>query len=180
MVLDHPVGEGLRHHGPLVFEVRSGGDAGAVGIGGGGHDAVHHGGGEGDVFGHVGPEVRVAQACEARHHLGHGAAIGGEIVAAQNGEGRQTAGLARADGLDEEAGGGAWTVRVAQVVENVRVLIIQLTRCRIMAIALLGDGEGDDLDGRQAHRFDERLGVLRRDEHAAQGPDHPAALTLLV
>ena len=180
IVFDHPVVIGLGDDGPGILEPRCGGDAGAVGVGRCGHDAVHHGGGEGGVLCHVAPKLRVAQACEARDHLRHGAAILRKIVAAQHGEGREAAGLSGPQCLDEEAGRGARMLRMAEVVDDVGVLFVQLARRRIMTIALLGDGEGDDLHQGQAHGLDEGLRVLRRHDHAAQCADHAAAFARLV
>ncbi len=60
------------------------------------------------------------------------------------------------------------------------MLFVQLAGGGVVAIALLGDGEGDDLHRWRGHRVDQRLWVLRRHQHVAQTAYHAEALARLV
>jgi hypothetical protein len=51
------------------------------------------------------------------------------------------------------------------------MLLIQRGRRRVVAVALLGDGERHDLHGGLAQRVQQRLGVLGRNEDILDGAD---------
>ena len=67
--------------------------------------------------------------------------------------------------LDQEAGRGARPRRVGEVMRDVGMGLVERRGRRIVAIALLGDGQRDDLHRRIAQRAQQRLRVLGRDQH---------------
>ncbi len=160
IVLDHPLDEGFGHQRPGIFGAEPAGDELAVIVGGGGHDAVDHGGGEGDFFSHVAAEFCVTQLGKAGDDAGGGLAVGREIVAAHHGEGRNAGGAAAGQRLHDEAGGGNRVLRVLEIVDDVGVLLVELSGCGIVAIALFGDGQRDDADFGARHQVDEAVALL--------------------
>ena len=63
-----------------------------------------------------------------------------------------------------------------EVVHDVRMGLVQGTSRRVMAIALLGHGQGDDPRLRRAHRLEELLDLPRRDDHLPDRADDPERL----
>ena len=51
------------------------------------------------------------------------------------------------------------------------MVLVQLAGRRIVAIALLGDGQGDDADGGVGHRREQRRWIFRSHDDAPQSAD---------
>ena len=64
--------------------------------------------------------------------------------------------------------------RVREVVDDVGMGAVQAAGGRVVAVALLGDGQGDDADVRVGHAGDDGLGVLGGDEHVLRPRRRPA------
>ena len=138
---------------------------------GGGDDAVDHGAREGALGGDPVGEGGIDQAAELEHDAaGHGAVVG-EVVAGEHGEGSGAGGAAAVEGADEEARGRARRGRVREVVDDVGMGAVEAAGGRVVAVALLGDGQADDADGWVGHAGDDGLGVLEGDEHVLDHVD---------
>ena len=180
IILDHPLGEGLRHHRPCVRDAEPRRDPRAVFIARGGHNTVDHSRGAGGVIRHPAPEVSIPQLGEPRQHALHSHAVGGEIVAAEDCEGlearrapRRQRRRQKSDGRDRRAG-------MREVVPDIGIILIQHIARRVVAVTFLRHGERDDFNIRVEHRGNERRRIFRRHQHIAYGADDPQPLAALI
>ena len=144
-VLDHPLDEGLRAHGPGVLDAEALGEFHPGAIGGRGRDAVDHGAGEVDVLVDPGDEVGDAAQREAAHGLPGDCAVVRQVVAAHDrrapGAGEPTA-LERGD--DKSQGAARRVVAVGREIrEHGSGTRGELARA-VCLIPSLGDRHGDD------------------------------------
>ena len=139
------------------------------------HDAVDHRGGERDFILDEAAEIGVARARRsATTTLRDGAAVRRKVVAAQHREGRDGPHRAGApQRLDEKARRGARLARVREVGDDVGMVLAQGARRRIVAIALLGDGQADDAHVRIGHAVEQ----APRDLPARRGARATAPMT---
>jgi hypothetical protein len=63
---------------------------------------------------------------------------------------------------------------------DVWVSVIEIAARGIEAVAFFRHRRADDRDARIAHRGEQRLRILRRDMHAAQGADHLQRFALVL
>ena len=98
-----------------------------------------------------------------------------QIVAAEHGKRPGTVGAPAFQRRHDQADGRAWRGRVAEVVADVGVRLIEPAGRRILAIALLGDREADDAAGRLRHRGQHRRRTLGRDQQRAHAADDAGA-----
>ena len=178
VVLDHPLAEGLVHDRGEVEDAGEGGEAVDVLGLGGRDDAVDHGGGEAGLGLDPVGEGGVDEAGELEGDAADDAAVLGEVVAAEDGEGAQAGGAAAGEGGDEGAGGGARGVGVGEVVGDVGVVAVEAAGGGLVAVALLGDGEADDADARVGHGGEDGLRVLAGDEDVLDDVDDARGLAV--
>ena len=174
VVLDHPLDEGLRHQRPSVLEPEGLRYRGAVGVGGRRHDAVDHGRGEAHFAGDPFAEVGIDQFGETGDQTAQGVAVGRQVVAGEHGEGRRALGATARETCDQRADRGLRSGERREVVADVGIVLAQPPGRRIVAVALLGDGERDDAHPRVGEPGDQRRRILRCDDHPGRGADHPA------
>ena len=177
IVLDHPLGEGFGGDRPGIAQAERGRDAVAIRVRRGGHDAVDHGGRAAQLRRDGAAELGVAQGGEAAQHAVQGGAVVGKVVAAERREEGQPGRAAAAQSLDHEARRRARRARMGEVVQHVGVALVEFAGRGRMAIALLGDGEGDDEGLRSAHGLEQALRRFRGHEEARDGADDLQAFT---
>lgn len=95
-----------------------------------------------------------------------------EVVAGHHGERRHACVAAPPQSLAEKAEDPARGPRVGQVVAHQRQLGEELAAAIVDAVAAFGDGQRDDADGRLGKFFQQRLGAVLGEQHAADGADH--------
>ena len=149
-ILDHPLAERLGDDRRGVLDAEARRDRGAVLVGRRGRDAVDHRGGKRDLVADVAGKRAIAQRGEARRRCRDGAAVVRKVVAAQHGEGVHLRLAPPPQRLDQEARRGARPRRIGQVVHDVGMRLVERGGRRIVAVALLGDGQRDDLHRRIA------------------------------
>ena len=145
-ILDDPLGEGLGHDGPQILDAKAVGQGELVVVGRARGDAVDHAVGELavglDPVGNLG----VARVGEAQQHVASDGTVALDVVARQDGEGRESGSVALLERGQEEAKDGAWGFEVAgNVGDNVRVVDLELEAILIVVVAALGDGQGHNL-----------------------------------
>ena len=170
-ILDHPLRERLGHHRPGVTHPECRGDRIAVGIRRFRHDAIDHGAGEGNVIRDPLAEVLRAKCRELRHDPLHGVAVGGEVVAAQHGEGRKSLRPSPRQRSHDEAGRRARRVKIVEIVHDIGMPLVEIAGLRRVAIALLGDRERDDANGGIGHPLDQCCRLFARDDAVEQRAD---------
>ena len=104
------------------------------------------------------PRSGVPQFGHPLEHAARGRAVARQVVATQHREGRDTRRASAPQGLDDEARRASRRFRLREIVNDVRVALDELASRRIMAIALLRDGQADDPDIRCAHRCKQACG----------------------
>ena len=162
-IFHDPLRERLRHHRPRIGHAERGRDLRAVDVGGLRHDPVHHGRREGHFGFDPSGEIARSQGGELRHDPPRGMAIGGKIVARQNGEGGDTRIPPPRQRGDEKSDGRARRVRILQVMNDVGMALVQVAGLRRVAVALLGHRQRDDARGRVGQARDQRGGLLAGD-----------------
>ena len=100
-------------------------------------------------------------------------AVGGEVVATECGERSAAFGPADSQARDQDADSGTRCVRVFEVVQDVGMTGLELPGRRIVAIALLRDGERDDARLGRSQPGDEGGRVLRCDQNVQDRADDP-------
>ena len=172
IVLHRPLAEGFVHDGGGVVPARQAFDHRDVGVGRGGGYPVDHGGGKAPLRRDPLRQRGVDPAGKVQHYPAHQRAVVRKVVAGQHRERRQPRIAPPLQGTHDVAGGRARQV-VRQIMRNVRVIDVQVARRRIVAIALLGHGQRDDLHPRIGHGREHRRRVFRRHQHVVQHVDHP-------
>jgi hypothetical protein len=179
VVLDDPLGEGLRHHRPAVPHPELPFQRPPVpGIGLGG-DPVHHAAREGDVLRDPPAELNVAELGEGHDRVSRGAPVVREVVAGEDGEGCDPSLTAQAQRLGEVAGDRSGPIWIAQVGGDLGLRGIELA-VGVDAVAATGDGEGDELGSRVRQRPQDGCRFLRPVQVVEQGPDDPRVVAVAV
>ncbi|SVJ64414.1 Uncharacterised protein [Klebsiella pneumoniae] len=171
-IFQHPLHEGFADHRPGVFHVVPLGQLAAVGGAGHRGDAVDHGVGKADVRRDPARQPRVEPFGEGQQRLARHLAVMREVVAGHHGERRHACVAAPPQSLAEKAEDPARGPRVGQVVAHQRQLGEELAAAIVDAVAAFGDGQRDDADGRLGKFFQQRLGAVLGEQHAADGADH--------
>ena len=172
MIFQHPLHEGFADHRPGVFHAVPLGQLAAVGGAGHRGDAVDHGVGKADVRRDPARQPRVEPFGEGQQRLARHLAVVREVVAGHHGERRHACVAAPPQSLAEKAEDPARGPRVGQVVAHQRQLGEELAAAIVDAVAAFGDGQRDDADGRLGKLFQQRLGAVLGEQHAADGADH--------
>ena len=170
-IFDRPLPERLADDRRGILGADQLRDLGDVGIGRRRHDAVDHGRGEGAIGFDPGGELVVGQRGEIADQASQDMAVRGKVVAAQRGEGAQARIAPRLQAGDEDANGRAWSVGIGEIVDDVGMIGLEAAGRRIVAVALLGDGERDDAGLGRGQLGDEGGGALGRDKHVENRAD---------
>ena len=174
MVLDHPLGEGLRDDRPGVVDAKVVCEGRFVGGGSLGGDTVDHGVGEGTLLADPLGKLGVAQTGKRLEHVACDGAVLLHVVAGHDGERLESLLLAAGQGSVEKAEGGAGGLVVGRVeVElDVRVLTLELVRVLVVVVAALGDGERDNVGIRVRHLGNDGLAVVGSKEVGVDAANH--------
>ncbi len=86
--------------------------------------------------------------------------------------------VAAGEGGDEKARRRARGVGVGEVVDDVGMVGVEPAGGGLVAVALFGDGEGDDADGRVGHGGEDGGGVFAGDEDVLDDVDDPGGLAV--
>jgi hypothetical protein len=105
-------------------------------------------------------ELRRAQFGKAADDARRRHPIGRQIIAAHHGKGRHALQPAALERQSEDAGGADRRVAVGEVVDDIGMFFVEPAGRRVVAIALLGDGQGDDTDLRRHHQPEQPLALL--------------------
>ena len=177
LVLDHPLSEGFGHYRPGVVKAGEPADHLAIAVRGCRNDAVDHGRGEGDVRPHVLAQLGRVQfgqtADDARHRL----AVGRKIDAAHHRERRRAVLPAPLDRRHDEARRADRALGLCEVVDDIRVPLVQQPGSGVVAIALFRARQRH-APGRRVRHEVEQPGTLAvgiedaddRTDHFASGP----------
>ncbi len=171
-VLDHPLPERFVDHGGFVVKAGQRLDPRDVFGLGRGRDPVDHRRREPALCGDPVGKAGIDLARQRHHDTAHDRAVGGEVVAGEHGEGRKPGGAAHLQRAHQEARRRD-RQRRGDVVDNIRVGMVECAGGRFVAIALLGHREADDPGGRIGHQRQHRARVFARDQHLAHHL-HPA------
>jgi hypothetical protein len=136
--------KGLGHDGPGVNDAGRLEHAPPVVFGGRRNDPVDHGGGKGDFPRDIVGQPAVPQRRKMRHDPRCHLSIGRKVVAGQDRERPDPGHPAQLERTDDQARGTDGLLRMGEIVKDTRVIRIELAARRIVAVALLGDGERDD------------------------------------
>ena len=123
-------------------------------------------------------EAGVDAAGEIERDAAGDAAVLGQVVAAEHGEGADAGGAAAGECGDEEARRGARRVGVGEVVADVGMVGVEPAGRGLVAVALLGDGEADDADAGVGHGCEDGAGVLAGDQHVLHDVDDARRLAV--
>jgi hypothetical protein len=104
-----------------------------------GHDAVDHGRGKAALGLDPAGERGIDEPREVEHDAAHDAAVLGEVVAGQHGEGRQPGGAAAGEAAHQVARRRARGLGVGEVVHDVGMGAVERAGRGLVAVALLGD-----------------------------------------
>ncbi|MNC06768.1 hypothetical protein D3C75_542910 [compost metagenome] len=140
----------------------------------GGHNTVNHCRREGDVgFDPVG-QLAINRASVGAGDIAHHMTVLGHVVAGHYGKGGQARRFTPRQRFDHHANGGARLVRVIQIGSDQRMIEHQLSGCRGVAVAFLGDGQRDNRNLRLAHRRQHHIQTIDlRMQGVFHHPDDP-------
>ena len=167
-VLDRPLPEGLADHRGSIILTEEARHLGDIGLGSRRHDAVDHGRGKGAIGLDPGCELVVVRRGEVagRGRPGHGRWRAGCRSRAV--KGAETRFLA---GGEDRRRSGRWPRRGAPGLTRSWTMSDEPAGGRIVAIALLGDGERDDSGLRRDELRHQRLRALGRDQDVEDRAD---------
>ena len=160
VVLDHPLAEAFTHHRRRVMAIKLLHKPGeGLGVHGG-HDAIDHATRKRHLL--FNPLRQLAVVCrrQTAHGLAGALAVVGHVVATQYGECRDACFVPSAQGFEHNSRRSARRLRVFKVVNDRRVLQLQLAAGRAQVIAFLGHGERDDPGVRVGHALQQLLQFL--------------------
>ena len=111
-----------------------------------------------------------------QHSLPQHRAVRLDIVAAQDGEGRQSGIAAPVQRLDDDADRAPRPLGCGEVGADEFVTGVQPLRRRVETVSVLGHGEADDPDGAIVEHVEELCRALTRKDNPREGADHPDVL----
>ncbi len=144
VVLDHPLDKGLAADGARILDTHLTGDFCKRVVCGSGHDPVHHGAREADVSGDPLRQLRRTLVGHAQHRVFHHMAVIGNIIAGKDAERRKTPLATAMQRFDQDPRRGVRFIGIVQIVNDAFITGIQLAGGRIDAVALFGNGQGDN------------------------------------
>ncbi len=168
-VLDHPLTERLAADRRGILDAQPARDRGDVFGRGRRHDAIDHGRRERDLALDPGRKAVVAQSREGEHDGAQRPAVLGQIIAADDGQGTDSRLAAPLQPRDEQADRAARRFRVLEVMADLGVALVERAGCRVVAVALLGDGQRDHRCRRVGQTADDGCGILRRKQNLVYG-----------
>ena len=172
VVLDHPLAEALGGDGRLVPQAEEGRGLVERGRRGGRDDPVDHAAREADPVLDPAGEPRIDRLCELPDEAAQRAAVLRHVVAAEHGEPADARRLPFGEPAHEPAEGRARQALAGEVRPDVGVAGVEIAGRRVVAVALLGDGEGDDPGRRRREPGEQGPALLGRPQRLAQHPDH--------
>jgi hypothetical protein len=141
---------------------------------GGRRDAVDHGAGADDFRFDPAREIGIGCFCELDQRPVQYRAVLRQVVATENGIGRNAQRPTATQPLDQPPEGAAGSPRVGEIVRDVGIRNVELV-ARIEAVALFGDGQRHDAGIPRRETRERGFGVGRTDEHFADRADDPCA-----
>ena len=160
MIFDHPLTEALAHHCRTVMTVElllQPGERRRIHCR---NDAVDHAAGKRHLLLHPLRKLKVLRCGQATHRLTGALTVVRHVVAAQHGKGRDACLVPAAQSLQHNPGRGTRCLGVSQIVDNHRVLQVQLPRSRAQVIAFFSDGQGNDPRARVGHALQQQLQLI--------------------
>ena len=144
VVLDHPLRKCLRTHRRLVAQAQQGGCMVERGRRRGRDDPVDHAAREADLILNPDREIAVELLGDLPDEAVQRATVVRHVVAAEHGEPAGTSGPPLHEPAHKPAEGRAWWVPARKVGLDIGMDEVEITRRRVMTVALFRDGESDD------------------------------------
>ena len=178
-VLEHPLEEGFGHDRPGVDDAGVRAQFGPIVVGRGRGDAVDHRVRECHVGIHPLGQPLIDEAGEGGEHLLRDPAVMGDVVARLHGE-RLDALLPavpqRRDDIAEDRGRCRTRSQGRDVGDDDRVVADELAGDGVDVVAALGDGEGDEANGRVREQSEQSLRIVGPEAVVDDRADHPPLL----
>ena len=175
-ILDDPLREGFALHGPTVLHAQRACNGRRQSIRGGGGDAVHHRAGEHHFAVDPLAELRIVQGGELRCGPRKLPAVVHQVVAAHHAERWRPAFAITAQRFDQEADDTARSARMLQIAADIRMSNVQRAVSG-KAVALLGDGQRNDMRLRRREPLQHGFRALGRDEQLPDRTDYLVDIT---
>ena len=171
VILDHPLRKCLGTHRRLVAQAQQGGRMVERGRRRGRDDPVDHAAREADLILNPDREIAVELLGELPDEAVQRATVARHVVAAEHGEPAGTSGPPLHEPAHEPAEGRAWWVPARKVGLDIGMGEIEITRRRVMTVALLGDGERHEPRRLSRKPGEQDRPLLRRPQRLAKDPD---------